>query len=123
MSIKPEKKDEVVKSTSEIMEAKALEIQERLGVYKVYPLLFIEKGEEIKGYFKEPSRQAKIAIMDKSVMGGYSAVEEILPTVIIKEESDPRILSEKQEHDRIFMGALMAVYDKIKYSTNELKKK
>jgi len=105
------------------MEAKAIELAEKLGLHVVYPLLFIENGEEIKGYFKEPSRMQKIAIMDKSMMGAYGAVEEVLPSVIIKEESDPRILSEKPEHDRIFMGALMAVYDKIKFSTNELKKK
>lgn len=123
MSTKPEKKEETVKSTKEIMEEKAEEIKERLGLYKVYPLLFIENGEEIKGYMKEPSRQAKIAIMDKSVMGAYSAVDEILPSVIIKEESDPRILSENPAHDRIYMGALMAVYDRIRYSTNEAKKK
>lgn len=119
MSTKKEEKKEV--PASEI-EAKAEELAKLLGVHKVIPLVFIENGEQIIGYMKEPSRQAKIAVMDKAVMGAYSATEEILPQVIIKEHSDPRILSENPEHDKIYMGALMAVYDRIKFSTNTLKK-
>jgi hypothetical protein len=96
-----------------------------LGIHEVIPLVFKDEvsGEDIVGFFKEPSRSAKMAVMDKSVMGAFSVVEEILPTVFIAEESDPRFMSEDQAYDAIHMGFVMAVYDRIKFKTNTAKKK
>ena len=119
MSAKKEEK----KLTKAEIEAKAAELAKALGIHKVIPIVFMEDGEEIVGYMKEPSRMQKIAVMDKAMMGGYSAAEEILKHVIIREHSDPRILSDSPEHDSIYIGALMAVYDQIKFSVNTLKKK
>lgn len=117
------KKEEKKATSKEVIEAKCVELAEKLGVHRVIPIVFVEDGEEIIGYMKEPSRQAKIAVMDKSVMGAYSAADEIMSSVIIKEHSDPRILSERPEHDKIYLGAVMAVYQEIKFAVNTIKKK
>lgn len=95
------------------------------GVYRVNPIVFRDEstGEDIIGFFKEPSRMAKMAVMDKALMGGYSAAEEIVDSVLIKEHSDPRMYSESQEFDDIRMGVVMAVYNSIKFKSNLLKKK
>lgn len=108
--------------------AKAAELTEKFkiaGVFKVHPIVFDDEvsGDIIIGYFKEPSRAAKLAVMDKSMLGAYGAIEEILPSIIIREESDPRIYSEDQANDSIFMGVLMAVYSVIKFKPNTAKKK
>jgi len=47
----------------------------------------------------------------------------MLDSVLIKEESDPRIYSERSEDDEIYLGAVMAALDLIKVGQNTLKKK
>ena len=103
---------------------KANELTASLGV-KVHPIFFKESEDspEIVGYIKEPSRMVKLAVLDKSVMGGFSAASEMLEAILIKEHSDPRIYSEKNEDDKIYLGAVMAAYDLVKFSVNTLKKK
>lgn len=95
------------------------------GVFEVVPIVFREEGtnEDIIGFFKEPSRSAKMAVLDKSALGGFSVVEEILPSVFLPDESDFRFMSEDQTYDAIHLGFVMAVYDRIKYKTNSAKKK
>ena len=102
----------------------AEELSEQLKV-KVHAIVFKESedSEEIIGYLKEPSRAVKLAVLDKSVMGGFSAAAEMLDLVLLKEHSDPRISSERSEDDKIYIGAVMAAYDLVKFSTNTLKKK
>lgn len=110
--------------TEEEIQKKADELTAQLGV-KVTPLLFkdAETGEEILGFIKEPSRQVKLAMLDKSMIGSFSAASEVLESILLKEHSDPRIFSEKSEDDRFYLGAVMAAYDRVKFSVNILKKK
>lgn len=110
--------------TREEAQTKADELSVQLTV-KVHPIVFQEDetGPLIIGFIKEPSRMVKLAVLDKSVMGGFSAAAEMLDTVLIKEHSDPRIYSERSEDDKIYLGAVMAAYDLVKFSVNTLKKK
>ena len=110
--------------TKEEAEIKAGELSVSMGV-KVHAIVFQEKegDPEIVGFIKEPSRMVKLAVLDKSVMGGFSAASEMLESVLIKEHSDSRIYSEKSEDDKIYLGAVMAAYDLVKFSVNTLKKK
>ena len=115
-------------SPEEQARVKAAELTEKfkpLGVYEVHPIVFKDErtGEVITGYFKEPTRMQKMAIADRVTLGPMAAVEEIYPLLLIKEESDPRLLSEDQAHDDIYMGALMAVYGVIKMKVSTFKKK
>lgn len=111
-------------SVKELAEQKAAQLSEQLGV-KVYPLVFkeTEDSPEIVGFIKEPTRAVKYAVLDKSVMGGFSAAAEMLDIIILKEYSDPRIYSERSEDDKINIGAAMAAYDLVKFSQNLAKKK
>lgn len=105
-------------------EAKALELEKALGLFKVHPLVFKDEptGEWIVGYVKEPDRIHKKRILDKSVMGSVTAASDCLDIILIKEYSDPRIYSEDQRFDDINLGATMACYDLIKYKVNTFKK-
>jgi hypothetical protein len=47
---------------------------------------------------------------------------ELLEACLIKEESDNRIYSQKEEHDSIVMGAQMAALQSVKVSVEQLKK-
>lgn len=110
--------------TKEEAQIKADELTTSLGI-KVHAIVFQESQDstEVVGFIKEPSRMLKLAVLDKSVMGSFSAASEMLESVLLKEHSDPRIYSERSEDDKIYLGAVMAAYDLVKFSVNTLKKK
>jgi hypothetical protein len=115
---------EQVKSVAEMADIKAAELTEQLGV-KVHPLVFKDEatGQDIIGFIKEPSRQVKYAVLDKSMQGAFSAASEMLEAILIKEHSDPRIYSERAEDDQFNLGASMAAFQLVKLSANVAKKK
>ena len=104
---------------------KAEELSKREGV-KVTGILFYQGGnvhDPIKGYLKEPTRTAKLRIMDKSDQSGnYSAGAEMLEFCLLKADSDPRLSSEAPQYDDIFMGAVLAAQGLIQASINQVKK-
>ncbi|MDQ2718240.1 MAG: hypothetical protein M3Z26_00560 [Bacteroidota bacterium] len=118
------KEEAQIKKEKTEAQTKADKLSEQLGV-TVHTIIFQEEkdGPLIVGFIKEPSRMVKLAVLDKSVMGGFSAAAEMLDTVLLKQESDPRIYSERSEDDKIYLGAVMAAYDLVKFSVNTLKKK
>jgi hypothetical protein len=105
--------------------ATALDLQKKLGIFKVHPIVFKDEtsGEWIVGYVKEPERIHKQRVLDKSIQGPVTAAAACLDVILIKDASDPRIYSENQEHDDINLGAVMEVYDLIRYKVNTFKKK
>lgn len=111
-------------SAVELANEKAKQLSEELKT-TVHPIVFKdeESGADIIGFLKEPSRLQKLAVLDKSVMGSFSAAGELLEAILLKEHSDPRIYSERAEDDKIYMGAVMACYNLIKFSANLAKKK
>ena len=116
--------EQTLKAAVEAAEQKALELTQQMGV-KVHPLVFPDEvtDEPVVGFMQEPKRAVKLAVLDKSVMGGFSAADEMLDLILIKEHSDPRIYSEKSEDDRFRLGAVMAAFELVKFSTNSAKKK
>lgn len=111
-------------TTNELAQAKAEELTLKLGI-KVYPIVFRDEDtdEELVGYLKEPARIVKLRVLDKALSGFVSAANELLDIIIIKEESDPRMYSERPEDDKFVIGATMAANDLIKSSINQFKKK
>ena len=106
-------------------EEKAVERSQKLGV-KVRPMVFVVQAhgaEPVVGFIKEPPRQVKLAIMDKIHSGFYSACDQALDVVLLKEESDPRISSERSEDDVYRMGAVNLLSELIQYAANQLDKK
>jgi hypothetical protein len=110
--------------TQDEAKQKASDLTALMGV-TVHAIVFQENADspEIIGFIKEPSRQVKLAVLDKSVMGGFSAASEMLESILLKEHSDPRIYSENSADDKIYLGAVMAAYDLVKFSLNTVKKK
>jgi hypothetical protein len=111
------------KLTIEEIQAKADALSVARNV-KVHPLVFIDPKteEQIVGYIEEPNRATKTRVLDKGLISPVTAASELMDVVLIKEESNPRIYSEKSEDDSIYLGAVMACYETIKVSVNQIKK-
>lgn len=116
--------DEVLKAAQDTASTKAQALSEELKV-KVHPIVFyVEKDKEpVIGFFREPNRMVKLAVMDKYATGFYSACAQALEACLIKEHSDPRISSERPEDDNYYMGAVMAISEKIEFAANQVDKK
>lgn len=108
----------------EAAEKKAAELSAELGV-KVHPMVFYVEAdkEPVVGYVKEPSRQVKLAVMDKYAAGFYSACSQALDVLLLKDHSDKRISSERAEDDSYFMGAVYAISELISFAVNRADKK
>ena len=106
--------------TTEQIESKAQELSVKLNT-KVTPLVFIDgdSKEQVIGYLKELPRDVKLRIMDSMLTGAYSAVGSVIDYYLIQEESDKRILIE----DNFYMGAVQELFNMVKLSTNQFKKK
>jgi hypothetical protein len=110
--------------TKEEIQAKADGLTEKYKV-KVHPMLFQaeEGGEQIIGFIREPARIVKMRVLDKTISSPMTASAELLEACLIVEESDPRILSEASENDKIYIGACISASNIIKFSQDQFKKK
>jgi hypothetical protein len=102
--------------------AEQLSIREKCTVK---PLLFVDSqtGENVIGFLKEPNRLLKLRMLDKSQHSAFSFAAEVLEVILLKEDSDKRFSSEKQEDDRFYFGAVTAAYEMVEMSVNNFKKK
>lgn len=105
-------------------EIKAEELSKTHGC-KVRPIIFKddETSEDVVGYVKEPSRLVKIRVMDKLVTSPITAAAELLDIILLKDDSDPRIYSEKPENDKYYLGASLAAVSLVQLSNDLFKKK
>lgn len=110
--------------TNEEIQQKADELSKQYNC-KVHPLVFKaeDETEEIIGYLKEPQRQVKTSLMDRAMTQPVTACAEILEAYIIKEHSDSRIYDGVSENDKYYHGAVLEIYNMVKVSTNQFKKK
>lgn len=91
---------------------------------KVVPIVFKDElDKDVIGYIKEPNRMSKARVMDKSLTSPVTAACELLDAVLIREESDLRIISDLSENDKYYLGAAMAAYALIELSADTFKKK
>lgn len=111
--------------TQEIdVDEKAKELSDKLNT-KIIPFIFtIDDGTQIVGFLKDANRVTKMRVLDMLAQSKFIfAGELLLTTCLIKEESDPRILSNKQEDDNIYTSACLASAEIAKIYPNEYKKK
>jgi len=116
------------KLTTEQIAAKADELKEK---YKsdITPIVLTDKktNEQVIGYLKEIEDYNVLMFALGKMMSMTSnlaeAAEVILPYCLIKEESSPRILSDKKEDIFIKASAVLACIPIIKTYANEFKKK
>lgn len=109
----------------EVIKAKAAELAIREGC-EVHPVLFYFNGDPkdpVIGYIKEPPRLVKFRMLDKGdQVGDYSAAAEVLEAMLLKSDSDPRIISDKAECDHLYIGAAMVCQNIIRVAINQVKK-
>jgi hypothetical protein len=116
---------ELIAEFQQLIEAKAEQISARLAGVKVHAFFFKdpESGDLLAGYLQEPNRVTKLRFMDRLLQGPMIASSELLDVCLLKEDSDPRLYSEKPEHDIFYIGACTAARDIIKQSVDLFKKK
>lgn len=108
---------ESLKPLSDI-EKKAEELSVKHGV-KVIPVVFGPENDRAVGYLKEIPRLAKLRVMDKLMLEPYTACEALVESQLIKEESDPRLMTD----DSMYIGVVQAIQDMVSVSVNQFKKK
>jgi hypothetical protein len=109
------------KQTKEQIAAKAAELEKREN-RKVYPFAFETKeGEQIVGYMLEPNRQAKMACIDEMTKSITVAGSKLLEACLLKNDSDPRISSDKPEDDAIYISAALNCMQFMQTYTDTLK--
>ena len=109
--------------TNDQIKEKADKLKQEYGC-EIYPISFmLSEGDQVVGFMKEPPRIVKLRVLDKSLTSPMTAAAECLESVLIEKESDPRILSEKPEHDKIYLGACVEATKIIEFSANQFKKK
>lgn len=109
----------------EQIEEKAKLLSEKLGC-NIKPLVFIdpETQENVIGFVKEPDRALKLRMLDKSQQdGAFTFASAVYDSIIIKEESDPRLTSTLQKDDRYYFGGVLVAYEMVEISVNNFKKK
>ncbi len=111
--------------SQEEIEAKAEQLSIREG-RKIIPFVFEDDNtkEQIVGFLRNPDRLTKTRILDKMMsIGMVTAASELLEIALLREDSNPRILSAQEGDDEIYLGAAMACFNFIKASDNLFKKK
>ena len=103
-------------------EATRIRLSKELGK-EVYVYTFeTEDKEEIVGFMKDPDRLVKMRALDMSLQSWTSAANILLETCLIKEHSDPRILDENPDNDKIYFGFLMKANELVKFYSEKQKK-
>lgn len=117
-------REEKIAAAKADAEQKAQALSEELKA-KVHPLVFTTPQDEtpVVGFIREPNRTIKLAVMDKFHTGFYSACDQALQACLLKEHSDPRIFSERQEDDVYYLGAVNELSEMIQYAVNHEKKR
>ncbi len=110
--------------TTEEIEAKAAELSKSLS-NKVSPVVITDNdGAQVVGYFQEPSYKALRYFVDCYGKGDLGlSLEYTLSDCLIKEESDPRILSEERKDAKIKFSFAQACAKLLAPYVDEYKKK
>lgn len=108
--------------TIQEVEEQALTLGKSLGI-KVYPIVFEDENkEQIIGFVKEPTKQAKIAALEMLAKSTIDAGEIILKSSLITENSNPRLNSVNPSDDNINISACLACAGIVRIYENLIKK-
>lgn len=83
----------------------------------------LPNGEEAFLSLKNPQFYEKMMAYDQFAQSQMAAATYLFNASAIKEESDERFWSEKEEHEELRMGALVHCLDLVSYAIPEVKKK
>lgn len=124
MIIAANSKEEALKQCEEQAEAKASELQAKLGENVLYYVFYIGKEEDgfdfAVAYMKEPNRGAKMSAMDLIYgMQATRAADNIWYACRVQEASDERI----EKDDNLYLGLISSIIEEIKFMGVALKKK
>lgn len=107
----------------DFVNSKAEELTKRLGI-QVLPLLMEHNNDWVFGYFKAPTRMQIMSVLGKAGADPLFSGMDLLTYNILKNESDPKFLSDNAAFDEINIGAYLAAYkasQKVAYNLAEKK--
>ncbi len=91
---------------------------------KVTPIVIDAEGEQVIGYFLEPSAPVMLYALDEYNAGNLSNIAEaVIKDCLIEAESSPRINSDKRKDSRVKMSFASACMRLITPYVEEFKKK
>lgn len=107
---------------------RAQELSTANGGKKVIPIWYLDpidadNGKPIIGFLLEPNRATKGNIMDKFAFSVSQAGKIALEASIMKNESDPRIISTDSQYDAVNMKAGEEALSLIRIAVSQFKKK
>src|ERR1035437_5060556 len=108
------------------LESIAVELAKKYNVPKVHLYIGVNPvtNERVVAYLKEPMFVQKIYIMDKvASVGMFSAANDLLEAVILKEESDPKTYEDYPANDDYRLGVVGTCVEIIEVVKNSYKKK
>jgi deoxyxylulose-5-phosphate synthase len=113
---------------NDALELRAKELSVKNKDAKVVPIWYVdpvdgENGKPIIGFLKEPNRMTKASLADEITKSMHRGYNMALTACLMKEESDPRLLSNDQKYDAVIMAASYAAGDFIAIAINQYKKK
>ena len=104
------------------IDAKKAELELKLKC-KVQAISVTDGDDQAVGFLKNPTRQDKMRSIDGLATGSLSQTcDVLLRSCLIAEESDPRILSDEEANDPIYLGFIMAVQKLVKFYSEGVKK-
>lgn len=112
-------------TTIEEVKKRAEDLSEEHKVV-VHPMTFKGDGEDdlVVGFVKEPGFLIKARAMDKMYGGmSFTAGMEIMDACMIKEDTDPRILSALPANDTYKLGAVKFCGELVRYRIDITEKK
>jgi hypothetical protein len=74
-------------------------------------------------FLKNPDKATKMYALDKSMDSFSHASQFLFEAAVVREESDARFFTEKEEDEDLQMGALLKCQELVKFAIAEIKKK
>ena len=110
--------------TIEEIEKKAKDLSQKLDGEKVTPIVLNHEGEQVIGFFREVSYDIRLAATDAFIdKQTTKAAEWVMQDALIKEESDPRIMSQARKDANIRASFVMQAVKLVAPLVDEYKKK
>lgn len=109
--------------TPQEIETKEAELTAKYSRKVTLKRFLTPSGEEAFLALKNPQFHEKMMAYDQFAQSQMVAANYLFNASAIKEESDERFWSEKEEHEELRMGALVHCLELVTYAIPEVKKK
>ena len=83
----------------------------------------VPNGEDAVLFLRNPDKATKMYALDKSMDSFSHAAQFLFEASVVREESDARFFTDKEQDEDLQMGALMKCQELVKFAIADTKKK